>query len=156
MRRVHLIFATALMSIAAGWLYARSPVAPPTPNMVAGAYVGFTEGDVDFVRIELDASGTGYVSIAPLVDKPAQLYRIEKWTIKDLDIRVSSVRPIDESAYPFDFRKITCTGSRSLQVTFGGKNWQRTAHLIDERYFSSRATETKNRINRYRTSGKAQ
>jgi hypothetical protein len=156
MHRTCLTFTAVLMSIAAGWLYARSPIAPPTPNMLAGAYVGFTEGDVDFVRIELDASGAGYISIAPLVDKPAQLYRIGKWTIKDLDIRVSSVRPLDESAYPIDFRKITYTGNRSLQVTFGGKNWQRTAHLIDERYFSSRASETNNRIDRYRKSGKAE
>ena len=133
-------------------MYARSVAPPPTPADVVGAWLGFSDGRVEFLRLEFDDGGTGYACISYLPGFPARLYRIETWTLKGGSIAISA-RPIDPEGESIFLRKVAYSYT-ALQLEFGGKGWKRTATLIRERLFSSRAADVKERIDKHRRSQK--
>lgn len=127
-------------------VFAFKPAKPPVTSDVVGTWLGFSEGRVEFFRVDFDADGMGYISISYLRNSPVGLYRIQSWKIDGRSIDVTS-QPIDQDAEPITLRKVAYHYS-ALEIDIRGKGWQRDATLFREREFSSRATAVGERIDR--------
>jgi len=114
---------------------------------VAGAWTGFA-GANEFVRLELDASGSGFLCISYLPDNPPRLYLIEKWRLAGHLIQLRT-RPLDGDAEPVGFRQLTYSWI-SLEGKLFGRRWERDVRLYSEREWRKRATPLRERIARYR------
>src|SRR2546426_9092463 len=69
--------AAVVLSVAVTVLATRH-AQPPRASEVAGVYSGYGD-QVEFLRLELDSEGAGYLSVSYLPDSPARLYRVESW-----------------------------------------------------------------------------
>jgi hypothetical protein len=128
-------------------VFAKSIARPPTPSDVAGVYSGYG-GEIEFLLLELDADGTGLLSVSYLPDNPVRLYRVESWRLSDWIVELQT-RAIDPDAEGITFHKVRYS-SLCLDGEFRGSDWKRTIKLYSERQWQSRAVPAKERIARYR------
>ena len=147
-KRLKVVCCVAVVLGAVLTVFAFKPAKLPVPSDVVGAWFGFCDGRVEFVRADFDADGTGFISISYLHDYPVCLYRIQSWKLRGRAIDVIS-QPIEQQSEPITFRKLSYTYS-ALELDLRGKGWQRDAMLFREREFSSRAAAVGERIDRYR------
>ena len=124
---------------------------PPKPSDVVGAWSGYAEDHLSFLRLELDADNKGYFSVKYLPDTPPRLYRIESWRLSDSVIEIQT-QPIDTEAEAVVFKKVKLSIS-SLEGKFGGKGWERQVTLFSDRAWQSQSGPTQDRIARYRKDG---
>jgi len=127
---------------------ARTLAPPPKPLDVVGVWSGYGD-QVEFLRLELDVGGTGYLAVSYLPAYPARLYRVESWRLAERSVEIQ-VRPIDPDAEPISFRRIRYT-RRALEGQFAGSGWKRRVTLLSEREWRSRAAEAQERITRVRS-----
>ena len=141
------LIAIAVMSVT---VFARVIARPPDASKIAGVWSGYSDDQVEFMRLELDANGTGYVCVSYLTDAPARLYRIESWRTSEWNVEIQT-RPIDAEAPAITFRKLRY-GLSTLDGEFGGLNagWKHQIKLYGERDWQSRAIPTQERIAKHR------
>jgi hypothetical protein len=138
---------TVILSVAVT-VWATRPAQPPKASDVTGIYSGYGD-QVEFLRLELDADGTGYLCVSYLPDSPARLYRVDSWRLSEWIVEVQT-RPLDKDRpEPVTFRKLR-VGLFALEGEFGGAGWTRKIKLYGERDWQSRAVPTQERIARYR------
>ncbi len=143
---IHLGIAAAVLAVAVTVL-AKTIARPPTASEVAGVYSGYGD-QVEFLRLELDSDGTGYVCVSYLPNSPARLYRVESWRLSDWIVEVQT-RPLDKDTEAVTFRKLR-VGLFALEGEFGGSGWTRKIKLYGERDWQSRAVPARERISKYR------
>ena len=104
---------------------------PPKASDVAGAWSGYSNHR-DFIHLEFDTNGGGYVSIAWLLpdDPPPEVYRITRWRLSDWSVE-AEVEPSTRDAEPMRLRSIRY-GHRSIDCEFGTTNWNHRAELFRE------------------------
>ena len=138
--------AVAVAAIAPN-VVALSVIPPPTAADVAGSWTGFA-GASEFLRLELDISGSGYLAIKYLPDAPPRLYRVERWRLADYRIH-AQIRPIDSDAEPISFRGLTYSWT-ALEGEVVGRQWSRRFTLYSEREWTKRSVPLRDRISHYR------
>ena len=147
------VFRRAILVVASfsviGTLQGDAIIPPPTRNMVSGVWFGFEDGQVSFVRVEFDADGTGYIARTNVGEFSPSVYFIERWTPKKDSIAIV-MRPIDKDTYPMSIYRASWQDT-AIEMEYGGRHWKETATLVREADFLSRASETKAKIDGYRT-----
>jgi hypothetical protein len=142
-----LLIMTALLAAITSHVAALTVSPPPTAADAAGAWTGFAAAS-EFLRLELDISGSGYLAIKYLPDAPPRLYRVERWRIADSRIHLQ-IRPIDSDAEPISFRGMTYSWT-ALEGEIVGRRWSRGFRLYSEREWTSRSVPLHDRIAHYR------
>jgi hypothetical protein len=126
---------------------ARKP-RPPQASAVAGAWMGYAEGEVEFLRLELDRSGKGYLAVSYSSENPPRVYGVEKWRVDELKVDVD-VYPKETDAEPIALQKLDYRGA-SLTGELSGRGWSRTVTLFNEQSFLARNQALKDRIDKQR------
>jgi len=127
---------------------ASQKVPPPDRSKVVGAWAGYSDGS-EFLRLELDEDGTGYVCISFVLDKPPKLYQIQSWHYSDWKLE-HVAHPIDTKAEAVTFTNIMC-GYEYMECQFGGDGgWKRKAKLFSEREWKAHVMPLQERIAGYR------
>lgn len=123
---------------------------PPTVDEVIGEWLGYTEDELQFYRLDLRPDFTGYCASVYLPDTSlrgdgVRLYRIERWELKErqLTFRLSAV---DAWAEVITL-KGTATG-HLMNLEVGGAGWKRKLLLRPEANFTTPYRETKERVER--------
>jgi hypothetical protein len=142
------VFIAAVLFIAAATLLATVIPLPPKPADVVGVWFGYAEDQISFLRLELDADGTGYLCVKYLPDTPPRLYHVESWRLSGSMVDIQT-RPIDSDAEAVTFKKVRLS-MYSLEGKFGGKGWERQVTLFSEHAWQSQATPVQERITHYR------
>jgi len=110
---------------------ANSPARPPKPSDVVRVWSGYSNHQ-DFLRLELDKDGSGYLSFISVVrDAPVDVYRVRKWTLSEWIVTLE-LGPLTNDAEPFQFQRVSCSYSY-MECEFAGKGWDRKATLFAER-----------------------
>ncbi len=123
---------------------ADKPVPPPSRAQVLGAWSGYTD-HLDFLRLELDDDGTGFLCVGWVGDAKPDLYRVQAWRYSDWKVTLAT-QPIDKGAEPVYLTNIIC-GYEELKCEFGGTaGWHRKATLIGEREWIRRSKPLEHRI----------
>jgi hypothetical protein len=143
---IQFAIATALVVISIT-AFARTIARPPTPERVAGIWSGYGD-QIEFLRLELETNGTGFLCVSYLPTAPARLYRVESWRLSGWTVELQT-RPIDTDAEAITFRKVRYSWL-SLDGELGGSGWKRRIKLYGEREWQSRAVPAQERIARYR------
>jgi hypothetical protein len=137
--------AVALVTITA---FASKKVAPPERSHIVGAWCGYTDG-AEFLRLELDDDGTGFLGVTFVPGNPARLYRIPNWRYSDWSIELAA-RAIDSDAEGIVLTNIVC-GYETMDCVFGGTaGWKRKAKLFNEREWNAQVQPLRDRIAHYR------
>lgn len=126
---------------------AKSVARLPTSADVAGVYSGYGDGP-EFLRLELDADGTGLLCISYLWNNPARLYRVERWQLHDRSVE-TQVDAIDVGAERITLRDLNYNW-RGLEGELSGSGWKRKLVLYSEKQWQLRAEPTRERIDLYR------
>ncbi|MBI4327115.1 MAG: hypothetical protein HY674_17895 [Chloroflexi bacterium] len=142
------VIAVVLFGTALAVLAASKRAKPPGPDHVVGTWLGFSAAQVEFVRADFDADGTGYVAVSYLRDFPVRLYRIDSWRLIDWSIEATT-HPIDQDAEPIVLRKLSYSDS-ALEMDLRGKGWRHDVTLFREREFALRAAAVGARIESHR------
>src|SRR5262249_50387635 len=96
----------------------RNPKIPPSRSDVVGAWFGYSEGHVEFLLLQCDEDGGGYLAVSYLWDEPPSLYRIESWKLKDWNLE-RSTRPLEHDAEPIFLQDVSYS-YEALSLEFGG------------------------------------
>jgi hypothetical protein len=144
---IHLCAYGVLLCIVVSVL-ADQKVQPPDPRSIVGAWFGYDENRLNFCRLEFNADSKGFFAIT-FVDDPAELYRVEKWSLRDFDIKLDPT-PVDQKAEPI-YLKGTATLNQ-LTLELGGKRiqWHRKLILFNTRMFLSKNRRVEDRIEKYK------
>lgn len=122
---------------------------PPTVDRVIGVWLGYTEDELQFYRLDLRSDFTGYCASMYLPDTilphDVCLYRIEKWELKEgrLTFRVSAV---DTEAEVITLKGETTGHLMNLEVA--GVGWRRKLLLRPEANVTIPFRDTKQRVER--------
>ena len=123
-----------------------TPGPPISESDLLGTWVGYSTGYTEFLRLDLRDDGHGYFAILSYASQAeAQLYKVKKWQLTNLNIEVLPVSPEEESI----FVQNVSYRVNTLWFEFGGMRWKREAALFREREFASQNEESKNRIQAY-------
>jgi len=110
---------------------ADKPAQPPKPSDIVGVWSGYSSHN-DFLRLELDKGGSGYLSFVSVVhDAPVDVYRVAKWKVSEWSLTLE-LQPLTRDAEPFQFQRVHCDYSE-MECEFAGKGWERKATLFSER-----------------------
>jgi hypothetical protein len=130
---------------------ASRPVNPPSRSQVVGVWSGYSD-HLDFLRLELDDNGAGYLCVGWVSGDKPELYRVQRWAYSEWNLDLSVV-PLDPGAEPVYLTNTVC-GYEDLKCGFGGKDWRRKATLVCEREWNLRSKPLAERIAAYRKIGK--
>ncbi|MGZ4973443.1 MAG: hypothetical protein ACXWKG_05155 [Limisphaerales bacterium] len=131
---------------------ARTIARSPSPSDVAGVYCGYGD-QIEFLRLELDTNGAGYLCVSYLPDVPAELYRVDNWHLAGWNVMLET-HPLDKDAKSVTFGKLDVE-MFALKGQFGGGNgWKRKIELFNQRKWESRAKPVQDRIEKYRQENK--
>jgi hypothetical protein len=115
------------------------------PPSAEGVWFGYTESRDQFLRLELDKQGVGFLAVkGDLTNYLVHLYRIERWEQKKREIQIG-LRPADVTSETIYLKNVKLN-AYALDLEVGGKSWERKATLFSEQGFLSLATATKDRI----------
>lgn len=121
---------------------------PPTVDRVIGVWLGYTEDELQFYRLDLRPDFTGYCASVYLPDTSlhddgVRLYLIDRWELKEgrLTFRLSAV---DTGAEVITLKGETTGHLMNLEV--GGAGWRRKLLLRPEANVTTPYRETKERV----------
>lgn len=128
-------------------LLSQKKASPPTVDRVIGVWLGYTEDELQFYRLDLRPDFTGYCASVYLPDTSlpdgVRLYRIERWELKERQVtfRLSAVDAWAEV--------ITLKGAATghlMNLEVGGVGWRRKLLLRPEANVTTPYRETKERV----------
>jgi len=119
-----------------GYAQEAKRAAPPTPNELVGAWIGFDQDELTFTRLELRADSTGYCArVSPsdtsLHSYGAQIYRIDKWSVRDWNITIDLI-PISSNAEVVDLRGRVGMAELDLEISGLNNSWKEKVLLYPE------------------------
>ena len=117
---------------------------PLTDADVIGTWRGYSEGQLEFAVLRLDADGKGVIAVSYLPDDPAELYRIDKWAIRRSLVE-ASVTPIDVSAEPVTLTPMRL-GVSALSFQIRGATWTRNLVLFNADAYDARLRAASTRL----------
>lgn len=126
------------------------PVAGKKPMPVSdadllGTWVGLTEDDLDYFRIDLRPGGKGLCAYV-YAHNEARLSTVTNWGTRDGKIQIA-VSPIDDD--PNQVTKLTGSAYMTMmELTVVGKGWQRRLVLRREDDMERKSNLLKTRMNR--------
>jgi hypothetical protein len=123
---------------------------PPTADQVVGAWIGFDGGGSEFIRLELQADGSGYLAVvAPANftthDYGVQVYRVARWSISGWQIRCD-MSPISSNAEPAQANGEFSVSSVRLTIHGVKRQWKIESALYMESRLDGSNKETKEAI----------
>ena len=126
---------------------ARKRATPPTAEQVVGSWIGFDGGGSDFIRLELESDGSGYLAVvAPANftthDYGVQVYRVGKWSINGWQIRCD-MSPISSNAEPAQANGDFFVSSVRLTIHGVKRQWKIESALYMESRLDGSNKETK-------------
>jgi hypothetical protein len=107
---------------------------------------------LDFLRLELDEDGAGYLCVGWVAGDKAELYRVQKWAYSAWRLDLS-VRPIDSGAERVYLTNTFC-GYEDLKCELAGSDSKRKATLVCEQEWSRRSKPVAERIAVFRRNSK--
>ena len=111
--------------------YANKPARPPQLSDAVGVWSGYSN-HYDFLRLDFDKDGSGYLSFISVVrDAPVAVYRVKKWSLSEWNVTLE-LEPLTRGAEPFQFTRVRCY-YHYMECEYGGKRWDRKATLFAER-----------------------
>lgn len=122
---------------------------PPTVNELVGAWIGLDSGGGEFIRVELDADGSGYLAVvAPsnfsTHDYGVQVYRV-RWSLNGWRI-ACELSPISSNAEAAQANGEVSVSSLRLNVHGVKRRWKIESALYMESLVDASNAETKNAI----------
>jgi hypothetical protein len=121
---------------------------PPSSDQIVGIWLGYTEDELQFFRLDLHSDFTGccasvYLPDTSLHQYGVHCYRIESWESKEgrLTFRLTAG---DARAEPIFLKGTTSGHLMNLEV--GGANWSRKLLLRPEANFTVPYGETKREV----------
>lgn len=130
-------------------------VTPPEEKTLVGAWIGFEQDELDFVRLDLRSNSTGYCArVSPadtsLHDYGVEAYRVSRWTMDGWKL-VIRLTPITTNAEPI-YLQGSYNGS-SFDLEMGGANgqWKSRLALFRESRIDGANQETKDKIKELET-----
>lgn len=104
----------------------------PTRSDLATVWVGGEpEEPLEYFRLELDANGTGILTVQYLPGKPAVAYRVLATSLSGYAVKLD-LDPVDDGAQPLQVRGDAVPGLMRLQVAGRAPDW--TRHIQLQRY----------------------
>lgn len=101
----------------------------PTRSDLAAVWVGGEpEEPLEYFRLELDANGTGILTVQYLPGETAVAYRVLTTTLSGYAVGLD-VQPVDRGAQPLKVRGEAIPGLLRLQVTGRAPDWTRDIRL---------------------------
>ena len=145
-----LVFVSALVLTASSATQTHKRATPPTIDELAGAWIGFDGGGSEFVRMELQASQTGYLAIvAPsnfiTHDYGAQVYKVNAWRLNGWQI-TCDLSPISSNAESAQARGELFVSSLRLNIHGDKRRWKIEPTLHMEQRIDQSNKETKDAI----------
>jgi hypothetical protein len=127
MRRGRLPIIFGVVLALSGFAHANKRVRLPTMDDLATTWVGATAFG-EYLRLELDKTGTGVLAIQYLRDKPARGYRIRQTTLAKYRV-VFQVEAAEVSAEPVFLRGDAYPGALELELGGTSVDWKRKVVL---------------------------
>jgi hypothetical protein len=103
-------------------------IPPPSLASLAGAWLGGSDGGLEYFRLELRENGTGHLAVQYLSENPAVAYSITSTSLCGYTVAFS-VKPIDADAEPIYLRGEANSYRLSLKVGGTDGNWDRSLLL---------------------------
>lgn len=124
--------------------------APPTADQVAGTWIGFDGSGGEFIRLELQSNGSGYIALITPAnflghDYGAQVYRIVKWSIEGWQI-TCDLSPLSSNAEPAQAKGQFFVSSLHLDIHGAKRRWKIDSVLYMESQLDGSNKETKDAI----------
>jgi hypothetical protein len=127
--RAYLLSAVAITLTAFGGSEAAAKKIPPASLAdLAGAWLGGSDGNVEYFRLELRDNGTGSLTVQYLAGEPAVAYSITSTSLSGYAVAFS-VKPIDADAEPIFLRGHANSYRLYLKVGGTDGNWDRSLLL---------------------------
>lgn len=109
--------------------HASKKVRQPTLSDIATVWVGGEPEDpLEYFRLELDANGTGILTVQYLPGKPAVAYRVVETSLSGYAIRLD-IKAVDSNAQPLQAQGAAMPGILRLHVTSNALDWKRDVQL---------------------------
>jgi len=129
-----------------------SQPSPPTRDKLVGAWIGFSEDELDFARLDLNTgSASHFVTISPndtsLHKYGGFVYEITNWTMTGWKLSFS-LTPMNASAEPIYVSGVFNGFSLQLEMGSPSKEWQKKLVLYRESRVEASNKEAKDMINR--------
>ena len=127
---------------------------PPTKEDMIGVWSGYAQSELEFLRLELDSGGKGFLAVSYLPDDPPQLYEVTSWVLVGTRMNIS-VRQIDKNAEPIIIKKVW-PGLNSMRLEIGDAaqskaiGWSSKAVLYREIKLKARSQLAEDKIKNYR------
>ena len=123
---------------------------PPSADELAGAWIGFDGVGSEFIRVELQADGSGYLAVvAPdnfiTHDYGVQVYRVRKWAINGWRM-TCDLSPISSNAEPAQASGDFVVSSLRLEIQGVKRRWKLESALYMESRLDGSNKETKSAI----------
>lgn len=124
----------------------------PTINQVAKTWVGYTEGETTFFRLELFPNGTGrcaniFHSGTARYGNKVETYWITSWKLEGCCVLFDLV-PTSTGSWPIYLKGTTSSSSMDLEVGYPKGSWSRKLVLRPEINFFISNRDTKQALSR--------
>jgi hypothetical protein len=108
---------------------ASKKVRQPTRSDLATVWVGGEPEDpLEYFRLELDANGTGILTVQYLPGKPAVAYRVVGTSLSGYAVKLE-IKAVDSDAQPLQAQGEAVPGLLRLHVTNRALDWRRDVQL---------------------------
>lgn len=113
---------------------------PPDKTSFVGSWHGFSEGHLEFARLELNEDGTGLLAISFLPNAPPNTYVVTNWSVRDFELDIA-VEIADPDAEPIKLENVgfAIDALELKMLPVHGGNWSRKMILFNETTFQQRS-----------------
>lgn len=121
-----------------------------TAKHFVGAWLGYSDDSLSFIRLELDPDGKGFLCITYLPTIPTTAYRVS-WQINGVEGFTINVTPLDAKAEPITLKMLSGAATNQWSFVIRGKEWSRNLLLFREASFEVDSAKTAERMRKLRT-----
>lgn len=118
--------------------------APLSDQDLVGAWVGISEDQAHYVRLELDPGGQGRIAVVFLT-QTTSVFSIDRWECRDGHVTLAT-SPLNPNPSQIRFAGKASNGQK-ISLTMAGPDWQRTCLLRKEAELLSRDRMARETLN---------
>jgi hypothetical protein len=121
-------------------------IPPPTLKDLRGVWIGGTVGnELEFVRLQLDATGKGILAVSYLPDSPVRAYFVTSVDLEKLEMKCH-LSPADSSSEPIFLQGRFYYSHMDLELGGVTVKWKRQLYLRNEETFMKRLKQLGDRV----------